>query len=138
MTKVVLQKEGTYTAVGIIGDTKQEVERRYYSFWNHNGTNGELHWLRDMAKPYVGYFWSDDKRIRKSVKSVTLLEAMQSGISSDFKGAKGGMMSFVNDIVKIKLSEMKSERFIDRKSRYDFYDVGVIRAENLTDYDATK
>jgi hypothetical protein len=133
VVKIILHREGTNTAVGLVGDTKQEVIRRYFSFWNHKGTSGELYWLKDEAKPFVAYFWSDEKRIKDSIKSVTLLEAMNC-MGKEFKGVKGGFMPFVNDIVKIKLSELTPETFLNHTARYDYYDMGVIKAENKTDY----
>ena len=44
VTKTIVQKEGTNWAVGIVGDTKREVERRYFYFWNNKATDGELFW----------------------------------------------------------------------------------------------
>jgi hypothetical protein len=38
-------------------------------------------------------------------------------------------MPFVNDIVKIKLSELTPETFLDHTARYDYFDIGVIKAE---------
>ncbi len=137
VVKIILHREGTNTAVGLVGDTKQEVIRRYFSFWNHKGTNGELYWLKDEAKPFVAYFWSDEKRIKDSIKSATLLEAMNC-MGKEFKGVKGGFMPFVNDMVEIKLSELTPETFLDHTARYDFFNIGVIKAENKTDYSDDK
>ena len=137
VVKIILHREGTNTAVGLVGDTKREVIERYFSFWNHHGTSGELYWLKDEAKPFVAYFWSDEKRIRDSIKSVTLLEAMNC-MGKEFKGVKGGFMPFVNDMVEIKLSELTPETFLDHTARYDFFNIGVIKAENKTDYSDDK
>jgi hypothetical protein len=137
VVKIILHREGTNTAVGLVGDTRLEVIERYYSFWNHHGTSGELFWLKDEAKPFVAYFWSDEKRIKSSIKSVTLLEAMEC-MGEEFKGVKGGFMPFVNDIVEIKLSELTPETFLNHTARYDYYDMGVIKAENKTDYSDDK
>ncbi|MCP4922805.1 MAG: hypothetical protein GY915_02060, partial [bacterium] len=90
MTKVIVQKEGTNWAIGIVGDTKREVERRYFYFWNNKATDGELFWLKDEAAPFVAYFWTDKDRLKESLKNASLLEAMQAGFGDDFKGKKGG------------------------------------------------
>ena len=137
VVKIILHWEGANTAVGLVGDTRLEVIERYFSFWNHKGTNGELYWLKDEAKPFVAYFWSDEKRIKDSIKSATLLEAMNC-MGKEFKGVKGGFMPFVNDMVEIKLSELTPETFLDHTARYDFFNIGVIKAENKTDYSDDK
>ena len=136
MTKVIVQKEGTNWAVGIIGGTKIEVERRYFSFWNHQATDGELIWLKDESEPFVAYFWSDRDRLKESLKNVSLLEAMRAGFGDDFKGKKGGLMPFAKDIAESKFLEIKTETFIDRTRRYNFFTLGNIKAENLSDYDS--
>lgn len=136
MTKVIVQKEGTNWAVGIIGGTKTEVERRYFSFWNHQATDGELIWLKDESEPFVAYFWSDRDRLKESLKNVSLLEAMRAGFGDDFKGKKGGLMPFAKDIAESKFLEIKTETFIDRTRRYNFFTLGNIKAENLSDYDS--
>ena len=96
-----------------------------------------MYWLKDEAKPFVAYFWSDQKRIKDSIKSATLLEAMNC-MGKEFKGVKGGFMPFVNDMVEIKLSELTPETFLDHTARYDFFNIGVIKAENKTDYSDDK
>ena len=136
MTKVIVQKEGTNWAVGIIGGTKREVERRYFSFWNHQATDGELIWLKDESEPFVAYFWSDRDRLKESLKNVSLLEAMRAGFGDDFKGKKGGLMPFAKDIAESKFLEIKTETFIDRTRRYNFFTLGNIKAETLSDYDS--
>ena len=131
MTKTIVQKEGTNWAVGIVGDTKREVERRYFYFWNNKATDGELFWLKDEAAPFVAYFWTDKDRLKESLKNASLLEAMQAGFGDDFKGKKGGLMPFAKDIAESKFLEIKTETFIDRTKRYNFYTLGSIKAENF-------
>ena len=54
MTRVILQKEGTYTAVGIIGDTKQEVEERYSKKPTKRKNVFEIALLDQIYGPGVG------------------------------------------------------------------------------------
>ncbi len=45
-------------------------------------------------------------------------------------------MPFAKDIAESKFLEIKTETFIDRTKRYNFYTIGSIKAENLSDYDS--
>ena len=47
-------------------------------------------------------------------------------------------MPFVNEIAEIKFLEIKTETFIDNKSRYFSFSQGTISAENLTDWDGSR
>ena len=57
---------------------------------------------------------------------------------SQFKGLKGGAMPFARDYAKLRYDDIKPVRFLMTKNKYDFYSLGRITAENLTDYDARK
>ena len=88
-------------------------------FYHHKATNAkDLHWLKDDCAPFVGYFWTQEKRLKKSLRRGTLLEAMRAGLGDDFKGKKGGLMPFASEIAELKFLEIKSETFIDRTNRY--------------------
>jgi len=139
MTKLIVQKEGTNWALGIIGKTKKEVEQRHWYFYHHDATNStDLIWLKDDCEPFVGYFWTQEKRLKNCFRRGTLLEAMRAGLGGDFKGKKGGLMPFASEIAELKFLEIKSETFIDRTSRYFQYSKGSIEAENLSDWDGSR
>mgnify|MGYP003126005283 FL=1 len=139
MVKLIMQKDGTNWALGIVGSTKEEVEQRHWYFYHHKATNStDLIWLKDDCAPFVGYFWTQEKRLKKSLRHGTLLEAMNAGLGGDFKGKKGGFMSFVDEIAEIKFLEIKSETFIDNRSRYFSFSQGTMSAENLTDWDGSR
>ena len=63
---------------------------------------------------------------------------MNAGFGGDFKGKKGGLMPFVSEIAELKFLEIKSENFIDNKSRYFSFSQGTMSAENLTDWDGSR
>jgi len=139
MVELIVQKEGSSWALGIVGSTKEEVEQRHWYFYHHNATNStDLIWLKDDHDPFVGYFWTQEKRLKKSLRRGTLLEAMNAGYGDDFKGKKGGLMPFANEIAEIKFLEIKSETFIDNKSRYFEYHKGNVHAANLSDWDGSR
>ena len=139
MVELIVQKEGTNWALGIVGPTREAVEQRHWYFYHHNATNStDLIWLKDDHDPFVGYFWTQEKRLKKSLRRGTLLEAMNAGLGGDFKGKKGGLMPFASEIAELKFLEIKSETFIDRTNRYFQYNKGIIKAENLSDWDAAE
>ena len=47
-------------------------------------------------------------------------------------------MPFAREYAQLKLSEFKPMTFLVTKNKYDFFNLGKITAENLTDYDARK
>ena len=139
MTELIVQKEGTNWALGIVGNKKIDVVQRFDYFYHFKATNAkDLYWLRDECAPFVGYFWTQEKKLKRSLRNGTLLEAMNAGYGDDFKGKKGGLMPFANEIAEIKFLEIKTETFIDNKSRYFFFSQGTISAENLTDWDGSR
>ena len=139
MTELIVQKEGTNWALGIVGNKKIDVIQRFDYFYHFKATNAkDLYWLRDDCAPFVGYFWTQEKKLKRSLRNGTLLEAMNAGYGDDFKGKKGGLMPFANEIAEIKFLEIKTETFIDNKSRYFFFSQGTISAENLTDWDGSR
>ena len=139
MTELIVQKDGTNWALGIVGNKKIDVVQRFDYFYHHKATNAkDLHWLRDEYAPFVGYFWTQEERLKKSLRRGTLLEAMRAGYGDDFKGEKGGLMPFASEIAEIKFLEIKTETFIDNKNRYFSFSQGTISAENLTDWDGSR
>ena len=55
-----------------------------------------------------------------------------------YKGTKGGVMPFAREYAELRLAEFKPMTFLVTKNKYDFFNLGKITAENLTDYDAAK
>ena len=86
MTELIVQKEGTNWALGIVGNKKIDVIQRFDYFYHFKATNAkDLHWLRDDCAPFVGYFWTQEKRLKNCFRRGTLLEAMRAGLGGDFK-----------------------------------------------------
>ena len=56
-----------------------EITQHYWGFWNYGATSGkDLIWSNDVVKPYLGYFWTDKKRLKvvNRVGSVLIQFAM--------------------------------------------------------------
>ena len=139
MTELIVQKEGTNWALGIVGNKKIDVIQRFDYFYHFKATNAkDLHWLRDDCATFVGYFWTQEKKLKNCFRHGTLLEAMNAGLGGDFKGKKGGLMPFASEIAEIKFLEIKTETFIDNRSRYFSFSQGTMSAENLTDWDGSR
>lgn len=136
----VIQREGEEkVAVGIRGDDKTEIINHYWGFWNWKATSGEdLIWANEQVKPYLGYFWTSQKRLRNALVHISFNEIFNEGNLLLFKGKKGGIMPFAKEWADLKYSEIKPMRFLITKNKYDFFNLGKITAENLTDYDATR
>jgi len=55
--RIFVQEAGVSMCVYLVGTSKEDIEARYLSFWQHQTTNGELMWKNDFKAPYFAYFW---------------------------------------------------------------------------------
>jgi hypothetical protein len=138
MIEYVIQRDGEKKiAVGIRGDDKSEIIHHYWGFWNHEATSGkDLIWSNEYVKPYLGYFWTSKARLKKSLVNMSINTMLTEGNLSSFKGKKGGIMPFAREYAEVRLTEFKSSSFLTTGNKYDFYNLGKITAENLSDYDS--
>ena len=63
---------------------------------------------------------------------------IKEGNRSIFKGKKGGIMPFAREYAEERMKEFRPMTFLVSKNKYDFYNLGQITAENLSDYDSCK
>ena len=136
MIKYAIQQEGEdKVAVAIIGDDMTEMTRHYWGFCNYGATSSkDLIWSNDVVKPYLGYFWTDKKRLKKSVELAaffTICHRHNNDLTI-FKGRRGGIMSLVKEVAADKMTEFRPLRFVQMKTGYHAYALGGIVAENLT------
>ena len=136
MIKYAIQQEGEdKVAVAIIGDDMTEMTQHYWGFWNYGATSGmDLIWSNDVVKPYLGYFWTDKKRLKSSVELAaffTICNKHDNDLTI-FKGRRGGIMSLVKEVAADKMTEFKPMRFLQTKTGCHIYNLGKIVAENLT------
>jgi|TARA_R110001583_G_scaffold176905_1_gene331771 hypothetical protein len=142
MIKYAIQSEGeNKVAVAIIGDDMTEMTQHYWGFWNYGATSGkDLIWSNDVVKPYLGYFWTDKKRLKSSIELAafyTICNKHNNDLSI-FKGKRGGVMSLVRELADDKMRELKPMRFLHMRTGFHAYSMGKIVAENLTDYSDDK
>ena len=138
MIEYVIQRDGEKkVAVGIRGVNKKEIIRHYWGVWNHAATSGQdLIWSNEHVKPYLGYFWTSQTKLKKSLVNMSVNVMLSEGKLSLFKGQKGGIMPFAREYAEVRLQEFKPMTFLVTQNKYDFYNLGKITAENLSDYDA--
>ena len=118
MTEIKYSKKGTTWAIEIQGDSEQEINERFYSFWNHGATDGEFHWLNEFR----GYFWTDEKRFKKSLETIFLFKLLQdmdshgeAGLMA-CKGLKGGLLPRAKELAREVLDTLESSEYFGRFS----------------------
>ena len=62
-TTLSIQGCGSKCAVCIEGPDRETIERRFWSFWNHGATKGELQWHHETR----GHFWTTDEKLLKAL-----------------------------------------------------------------------
>ena len=138
MIEYAIQQEGEdKVAVAIIGDDMTEMIQHYWGFWNYGATSGkDLIWSNDVVKPYLGYFWTDKKRLKASIELAAFftISNRHNNDLTIFKGKRGGVMPLVKKVAADKMAEFRPLRFLQTKTGCHIYSLGRIVAENLTDY----
>jgi len=54
-----LQNFGTILGIFLVGKSKEGIEQRYFSFWNHEATGGELEWWSETCALFWVYTSKD-------------------------------------------------------------------------------
>jgi len=117
-------------AVLIQADNASDIENRFNSFWNHGATSGELHWQSDSR----AYFWTNAERLLKAMHNaytfalMNEMDVADATLEMEKTAAKAAIKTF---------GEMEKTRDVLRhKTSVDFFELGTIKAENLSDNDA--
>jgi len=103
MIEIKLQHHGSDTAVVLEGDNRQEITERFWSFWNHGATNGELEWQNKTRAT----FWArgDSKligrdKILRAMENAMLFKLLNDSGDIAWKGVEGGAMPTAKKIAK--------------------------------------
>lgn len=95
MTELKLHKHGHGIAVWIGGDSEEEIEQRFWSFWNHGATQGELTWNHDRTG---AHFWVTSNRhgtgfekLHRAMVNICLFKILNENPDAG-KGEKGGAL----------------------------------------------
>ena len=125
-------------AIGMEGDDKHYMERRFWSFWNWKATNGSLDWWTDR----FAVFWTDEARFRQAVLEIYRTQVLRDIGDEALKGVKGGVDYLARDCAESFMDTMlKDEQFYTQKMRtieLNTHAELTIAAEDLSDYDAVK
>lgn len=96
MTELKIHKHGADLAVWIGGDTEEEVERQFWSFWNHGATSGELAWDNDVHTS--AHFWVTNtikatsmEKLERAMVNICLFKILNANPDAG-KGEKGGAL----------------------------------------------
>jgi hypothetical protein len=133
--KLVLQQLGTVWLIGIESNNREEVERQYYSLWNHGATSGGLH---EMCDTFF-YIVSDKERVEQYFINSSL-HLILNKFPDAYKGFEGGAMTHARAKAKERYDSMIPERFIKETSwasQADVYELGKISAENPDGFEVT-
>ena len=78
--KISLQNFGTIYGIFLNGTSKEAIEQRYYSFYNHEATGGDLEWWSETC----GLFWiytskagTADDKLRLALARAAFAKIMQ-------------------------------------------------------------
>ena len=122
--KLILQQLGTVWLIGIESNDQEEMERQYYSFWNHGATSGGLH---EMCETF-SYIVTDEERVKKYFEnsSLHLLLNLQ---PEAYKGVRGGVMNAAKALAKKRLEELMENTEVFMSTNPVVYDYSIGRTE---------
>jgi hypothetical protein len=106
--KLCLHDFGWKIALGIESKNKTDIERRFYSFWNHGATTGELVWLNSE----FAYFWSTKSELLKSLTGAALFNLLNTN-PLEFKGKQFGAMPKAREIGKQIFDNIPRGKVVD-------------------------
>lgn len=124
MTTITYQNCGTNWIVFIDGETHEEIEQHFFSFWNWNATSGELAWLTEGR----ARFWTTKERMQSYFENICLMELIDSR-PNDFKGKKFGAFPEAKRLASERLASLKAEKVLTFGTNDEPYELGVISAE---------
>jgi hypothetical protein len=107
---------GHLLAVGIDSDSEntEEIEQTFWSFWNHQATDGEFKWLSER----FGYFWTDEDKLLKAMESAALFSLFPD--INQFKGQKQGALPLAKKLARQRFDAMRQDFFV-RPTKQDFH-----------------
>ena len=115
--KLAVENCGSQLCIWIEGD-EQSVKERFWSFWNHGATSGELHWQLDS----LAYFWTTPEKLKKALVNINLFRLLNAADSvaeeSVFKGCKGGAMPYAREQAEKDYHELLTENSQRNQWRY--------------------
>ena len=135
--KLLYQNCGSHWAVGIQCDDDTLREQTFNSFWNHGATSSDPH----IMTATLWYFWTTPDKLRKAMTNAALFKLLNEDEDADENDSSILEMAAIAADKRIK--SMESDNFFSPRSKSvrtrnvnDYYSLGTICAENLSDSDA--
>ena len=135
--KLIYQNCGSNWAVGISCEDEELLEQTFNSFWNHGATSSEPHILTDT----LWYFWTTPDKLRHAMTNAALFKLLN--MNPDADEDDSNFLKMAAAMANTRISAMESDNFFSPRCKAykqadpnDFYSLGTIRAENLSDSDA--
>ena len=135
--KLIYQNCGSHWAVGILCEDETLLEQTFNSFWNHGATSSEPHILTDV----LWYFWTTPEKLKKALVNAEWHKFLNEHPEAD--ETHEDAMSHAIAMATLRINEMESDNFFSPRSKScrvadvnDYYSLGTIKAENLSDRDA--
>jgi hypothetical protein len=135
--KLIYQNCGSHWAVGILCEDETLLEQTFNSFWNHGATSSDAHILTDV----LWYFWTTPDKLRHAMTNAALFKLLNE--NEDLDEDDSNALAEAASMADKRISEMESDNFFSPRSKAykqadpnDYYSLGTIKAENLSDRDA--
>jgi len=135
--RLIYQNCGSHWAVGILCEDKTLLEQTFNSFWNHGATSNEPHILTDI----LWYFWTTPDKLRHAMTNAALFKLLNE--DEDLDEDDSNVLAEAASMADKRISEMESDNFFSPRCKAyrqadpnDYYSLGTIKAENLSDRDA--
>ena len=135
--KLIYQNCGSHWAVGILCEDETLLEQTFNSFWNHGATSSDPHILTDI----LWYFWTTPDKLRHAMTNAALFKLLNE--DEDLDEDDSNVLAEAASMADKRIAEMESDNFFSPRCKAykqadpnDYYSLGTIKAENLSDRDA--
>ena len=135
--KLIYQNCGSNWAVGISCEDETLLEQTFNSFWNHGATSSEPHILTDT----LWYFWTTPTKLRHAMTNAALFKLLNE--HEDLRADDSNTLARAVIMADERIKGMESDNFFSPRCKAyrqadpnDYYSLGTIKAENLSDRDA--
>ena len=124
---MILQKLGTVWLIGLESHNPEDMERQYYSLWNHGATTGKLH---EMCESF-SYIVSNEEDVKRYFLNSSLHMVLNK-FPDAYKGFEGGAMPHAKILAKRRLEELMENQEVFMSTNPMVYDYSIGRIEPIS------
>ena len=124
--KLIYQPLGTTCFVGIETTDEEKRTEKYYSFWNHGATTGNLH---DMSDNFH-YITSSPEKMEKYFFNSSF-HLLLNKFPQKYKGVKGGVVEDARKLAARRFEDLKENTEVFYSTQLANYDYSVSKSEPL-------